>query len=176
MKKLNLGSGRDIRKGYVNLDVIKLKGVDVVHDINELPLPFKSGEFDEILAQDILEHVEYIPILKELFRIMKKDGILKIRVPHFTSKNNFIDPTHIKMFSFETFNFFSSERKGRNYYFDFLFSKVIFSKITFKKRKYVYNYLIEPFVNSSRMMKSFYEYSFIGRMFPAENIVVELRK
>ena len=31
MKKLNLGAGTDIRKGYVNLDIVKLKGIDVVH-------------------------------------------------------------------------------------------------------------------------------------------------
>ena len=43
MKKLNLGCGTDIKKGYINLDVAKLDGVDVVHDINRLPLPFKEN-------------------------------------------------------------------------------------------------------------------------------------
>ena len=40
MKRLNLGSGTDIRKDWVNLDTAALEVVDVVHDINKLPLPF----------------------------------------------------------------------------------------------------------------------------------------
>ena len=85
MKKLNLGSGKDIKQGWVNLDSAKLPGVDVVHDIEKLPLPFKDSEFDEILCQDVLEHIEYIPILKDIHRILKMGGKLKIRVPHFTN-------------------------------------------------------------------------------------------
>ena len=46
--KLNLGCGRDIREGYVNLDKAGLDGVDVVHDLNVFPYPFEDNEFDEI--------------------------------------------------------------------------------------------------------------------------------
>lgn len=45
MKKLNLGCGKDIKAGYVNLDIVKLDGVYVVWDVNKLPLPFKKEEF-----------------------------------------------------------------------------------------------------------------------------------
>ncbi|MBX4210680.1 class I SAM-dependent methyltransferase, partial [Candidatus Parcubacteria bacterium] len=106
MPKLNLGSGTDIRAGWVNLDSAKLPGVDVVHDIQKLPLPFKDGEFDIILCRDILQHVDYTPILKDLYRILRPGGKLIIRVPHFTSKNNVIDPTHRSTFSVRTFDFF----------------------------------------------------------------------
>ena len=44
MKKLNLGCGNDIRQGYINLDVAELDGVDVVWDVNKLPLPFGKGD------------------------------------------------------------------------------------------------------------------------------------
>ena len=37
--KLHLGCGTDIRAGWVNLDCAKLPGVDIVHDLNVLPLP-----------------------------------------------------------------------------------------------------------------------------------------
>src|SRR3989339_1317786 len=124
VKKLNLGCGNDIKQGWVNLDSAKLPGVNVVRNIEELPLPFGDGEFDEILANDILEHVEYVPVLKDIHRILKKGGKLTIRVPHFTSKTNFIDPTHKKRFSIETFDFFVSGTKRyrkRPYYFDFAF-------------------------------------------------------
>jgi predicted SAM-dependent methyltransferase len=48
MNKLNLGCGKDIRKGWTNLDCVNLPGVDIVHNINYLPLPFNDNEFDEI--------------------------------------------------------------------------------------------------------------------------------
>jgi len=57
MKKLNLGCGKDIRKGYINLDLKKLPGVDIVHNINK-KFPFKTNSFDEIYASHILEHVD----------------------------------------------------------------------------------------------------------------------
>lgn len=106
-KKLNLGCGRDIRRGWVNLDKAKLPGIDIVHDVESLPLPFGDEEFDFVLCRDIFEHVEYIPVLRDIHRILKKGGVVKIRVPHFTSRRNFHDPTHKKQFSIKTFDFFS---------------------------------------------------------------------
>ena len=36
MKKLNVGCGRDIREGYVNLDIVPFRGVDLICDLDEL--------------------------------------------------------------------------------------------------------------------------------------------
>src|SRR3989338_8456713 len=135
-KRLNLGCGENIKEGWVNLDSAALPGVDVVHDIEKIPFPFKDGEFDEILCRDVLEHVEYIPVLRELYRILKPGGVLRVQVPHFTSRNNFVDPTHKKMFSVSTFDFFvkgTSKFAERAYYFDFSFSGIKSSRITFKR-------------------------------------------
>ncbi len=106
-RKLNLGCGTDIKEGWVNLNIVQLPGVDVVHDIEKLPLPFADNSFDEILCQDILEHVEYIPVLKDIHRILASGGKVHIRVPHFTSRNNFTDPTHKKRFAVTTFDYFA---------------------------------------------------------------------
>lgn len=185
MKKLNLGCGKDIKPGWINLDSASISGVDVVHDIEKLPLPFKDNEFDEILAQDILEHVEYIPVLKDLHRILKPGGKLAMRVPHFTSRNNFTDPTHKKLFSIRTMEFFVKDtsllkQKEREYYFDFHFSKIASIKITFEKNifliKYINNYIIEPLVNSSPKMMHFFEQTGFSRLFPAENLIIEIIK
>jgi SAM-dependent methyltransferase len=177
MKKLNLGCGTDIRRGWVNLDISALDGVDVVHDLNDLPLPFGTEEFDYILCKDVLEHLEYIPLLRELHRILRSGGILEISVPHFTSQDNFIDPTHKKLFSFQTFTFFAAgSRFGRDYYFDFHFAKILSSRITFHKGIFFYNYLVEPLVNLGTPAKKLFEATFLSRLFPAFNILVKMEK
>lgn len=184
-KKLNLGCGIDIKEGWINLDSIAIPGVDVLHDIEKLPLPFEKETFDEILAQDVLEHIDYIPVLKDLHRILKKGGVLRIRVPHFTSKNNFVDPTHKKMFSISTWDFFVKSpalskhiEKERAYYFDFAFAKKVHCHITFEKSSHIffYNRACEWFFNLSPAVQSFYESTGLSRELPAENIIVELIK
>lgn len=110
-RKLNLGCGNDIRKGWVNLDILNNKGVNVIHDLNKLPLPFNDNYFDYILCTDVLEHINYKDLMSELHRILRKNGILRINVPHFTSRSNYQDPTHIKMFSSNTFHYFVNEGK-----------------------------------------------------------------
>lgn len=179
MKKLNLGCGNDIRRDYVNLDIAKLPGVDVVFNIESGPLPFGEETFDEILCLDILEHLDYIPILKEMHRVLKKGGKVTIRVPHFTSNNNYIDPTHKKMFSIKTFEFFTKNSfLGRSYYFDFKFEKLLSAQITFQRGyKYLfYNGFVQRIFGKKPKFQIFYELTLFSRMFPALNIEVELEK
>lgn len=174
--KLNIGCGKDIKKGWINLDSIKIDGVDVVHNIEMIPLPFEDGKFDVILCQDVLEHIDIIHVLEDIYRIMKKDAVLKIRVPHFSSVSNFTDPTHKTMFSINKFDFFLINSK-REYYFNFHFSKIQNKKITFhKSMKYFYNFPVELIINISKSTRNFYESSGFCRIFPAQNISLELIK
>ena len=180
-KKLNLGCGTDIKDGWVNLDSAALPGVDVVHDIEKLPLPFADSSVDEVLCQDILEHVEYAPILKDLYRVLTPGGVLHIRVPHFTSKNNFIDPTHRRLFSINTFDFFAAGTKlhdERPYYFDFHFSFVKHREIQFElsSRYFFLNRFVGRWVNKSPWRQEYYESTGLSRLFPAQNIHISLVK
>ena len=180
-RKLNLGCGTDVKKGWINLDSSALPGVDVVHDIGTLPLPFSDGQFDEILCRDILEHLDYAPVLRDLWRITASGGSLTIRVPHFTSKHNFIDPTHKKLFSVNTFDFFvknSVLKKERAYYFDFAFEKIASRQITFERssRLYAYNRIVEAIVNRSLRSQEIYESTGFSRFFPGYNIEIILVK
>ncbi len=177
--RLNLGCGTDIREGWVNLDVVPLPGVDVVHNVEKLPYPFESDTFDEILCQDILEHVSDLPgILFELKRVLKKDGLLRIQVPHFSSRNNYADPTHKRMFSLLTFEYFvENAYDGRDYYFQEHFSRVESTRITFTRHWiYFWNYLVEPMVNIHHFAQNYFEMTALSRLFPAENLRVALRK
>lgn len=182
LKKLNLGCGTDIMEGWVNLDIAALPGVDVVHDIQKSPLPFADDSFDEILCNDVLEHVEYAPVLKEIARILAPGGVVHIRVPHFTSRNNYVDPTHRSRFSAGTWEFFirgTHAWKKRQYYFDFTFSKIANIHIDFEKkssRYFFYNRLVEYLVNIKPRYQELYEMSGFCYIFPATNIEVTLIK
>jgi SAM-dependent methyltransferase len=179
-ERLNLGCGTDIRPACVNLDKAALPGVDVVHDIEVFPFPFKDGQFEEIYAKDILEHVEYIPVLKELHRIMKPGGRLEILAPHFTSMNFWSDPTHKHAFAVRTFSFFARDNpnfkwEGRSYYFDFSFSKIAFVRITFP-RHFPWDRINEWLVNLHPKLQMVYELTMWSRLFPAENVHVGIVK
>lgn len=176
--KLNIGCGTDIRPEYINLDVAPLSGVDVIHDLETVPLPFKSSTFEEIVCQDVLEHVGYIPLLREFSRLLKPGGRLKIRVPHFSSSNNYVDPTHKNMFSSRTFDYFTRSGRDtkRNYYFDFSFGRVLSTYITFDGRRLIHRRIIEKAVNKSNSTRSIFEQTALCNIFPAENIIVEIEK
>ena len=175
--KLNLGCGFDIYPGWINLDRAALPGVDVVHDLEKLPLPFADGSLDYILAKDVLEHVDYISLLRDLHRILRQGGTLEIRVPHFTSADNFIDPTHKRRFSIRTFDFFvAGSAIARSYYFDFWFREISRRHISFLRGPLIYNYLVELLVNAHGKIQKYFELTFMSRLFPAENISVWLIK
>ena len=175
LKKLNLGAGKlDVREGYVNQDMTKYPGIDIVCDLNYLPLPFKDNEFDEILALSILEHIKgYVSLMDELYRILKPGGIINIRVPHITYVEAWADPTHINHFSYLTFFYFTKALK-REYSFS-KFSE-FGGKITFQKRLiFPWNYLLEWLVNLGDWSRKIYEKTPL-RIFPAANLEVWLKK
>lgn len=124
MKKLNLGCDYDYREGWVNLDFHRNLKCDVVHDLNKFPWPFKKNEFDFILANHVLEHLNDLPmVMKEIHRISKPGAIIRISVPYFNSYGAFCDPTHKRFFTWDTFSFFCKldDRTGKVGYIDKMF-------------------------------------------------------
>lgn len=148
--KLNLGCGRNIRNGYVNLDKVELDGVDVVHDLNTFPYPFDDNRFDEIYCSHVLEHVDdLIKVVEELHRITKPYGRIKVVAPYFASQGAFNDPTHKKFFTYKTFDYFSSSRYYSGIVLNVVKKKIFFhSSIRFMSGKIIsapLDYLINLF-------------------------------
>ena len=80
--KLNLGCGREIKEGYINADMSRHDGVDVVWDLNVLPLPFKDNSVDEILCSHILEHlINPYPLVLDIYRVLKPGGLFHCKLP-----------------------------------------------------------------------------------------------
>lgn len=180
-QKLNLGCGTDIRAGYVNIDSAALAGVDRVLDIARESLPFPDESCEEVLAQDVLEHLDYLPVLAEIHRVLAPSGRLVVRVPHYTSRNNAVDPTHCRRFSCDTFEFFlekPSYSHALTYYTGFHFFAIERLSLTFPHgfRLLFFNRFVGRWVNKSRRRMRFYELSFLSGLFPAENIELTLIK
>lgn len=83
MVKLNLGCGKRLLSGYVNIDSNPFEGV-VVMDVRNLQ--YSDDSIDEILSEFVLEHIPYYEVpetLWEWWRVLKQEGILKLMVPDF---------------------------------------------------------------------------------------------
>ena len=106
MRRLNLGCGSLILPGHVNLDIADIPGVDVVHDLDQLPWPFGDREFDRIEAKDVFEHVnDPIGFMTECHRILAPNGVVRIRTPYYRSPDAFTDPTHKRFPTEHTFDY-----------------------------------------------------------------------
>jgi SAM-dependent methyltransferase len=192
LPRLNLGSGRDRRDGFVNLDLVAMPAVDVAARLGE-GLPFRPDTFGVVVCRDILEHVDVVPAMRDVHRVTAPGGLVIVSAVHFTSRNLYVDPTHIRGFSVRTLEFFAADDKGgehsgaggegwrRPYYFDFSFRRVGFAAIQFgttlgNGRFLVWDRFVEPCVNARRITQDFYEMTGLSRIFPAANVVAVLQK
>lgn len=82
-RRVNLGCGFDRRDGYLNVDFQSFHEPDLVADVRDLGM-LPDGYYEEILAQDILEHLprtEVLPTLQGWSRKLMPGGRLVLRVP-----------------------------------------------------------------------------------------------
>jgi len=128
---LNLGCGKTRIPKSIGVDFSKHSDfVDIVHNLNVIPYPFKSSSINEIHMYHVLEHLHNpLKIIEELHRILKKNGVIYLRVPHFSSMGAFTDITHIRPFGYASFDCFE-----KNNYQHFYTKKTF--KIISKKIKY----------------------------------------
>jgi SAM-dependent methyltransferase len=99
-KILDVGCGSAKTPGSIGLDISPNTGADIVHDLDSLPYPIEHASFDQILLQDVIEHVqEPIRVFEELHRIARPRARIQLRTPHFSSILAYGDPTHRHYFS-----------------------------------------------------------------------------
>ena len=129
IKKLILGCGRDIKKNskdisWVNLDQSKSQGVDVAHNLDTAPWPFKDNYFDEVYARDVIEHTkDLFKTMKEIHRVSKKGAKVKIIVPYWHSSGAFY-PNHNYFFNVDSMKFFTEPGRGYDSYYGFKLDEI----------------------------------------------------
>lgn len=114
---LNLGCGRKRVEGAVNVDVTPRANPDLVHDLNQRPWPLPADHFREVLAHDVLEHLDdVVAALEEIHRVSRDGAVVRITLPHFSCANAFTDPTHRHHFGRHSFACFTDGDDEHSYY------------------------------------------------------------
>jgi SAM-dependent methyltransferase len=112
-RRLNLGSGKDWREDYFNIDVDPYWEPDAVLDFDR-PLPIgqplhttrfgtftlENNFFDEIITNDVLEHIPHLTVaMTSCLNLLKVGGLFRISVPYDLSWGAWQDPTHVRAFN-----------------------------------------------------------------------------
>jgi len=80
---LNVGSGPNLIDGFINVDYFWRPGLDMCWDIRKR-IPIQNHSLDGIYSEHCLEHVTFtdgLNVLKDFYRLLKRDGVLRIVVP-----------------------------------------------------------------------------------------------
>lgn len=183
IKIVELGCGPYKTKNAIGIDILNVPGVDIVADIGKgLPF-FEDSSIDVIITNHTLEHIENIEFLiKEIHRVLKKDGKAQIRVPHFSNPYYYSDHTHRRFFGLYSFDYFTDpefqlKRKVPAFYNDTRFI-IIKRKLVFKSNFFIRNlikkYILQPIFNSSSYIMEYYE-ECLCYTFPCTEIYFEIR-
>ena len=113
-KKIAFSNAQDWAGELVTIDMNPNCGADVVHDLEQRPLPFPDEEFDELGAFDVLEHLGrqgdwkgFFEEFAEYWRLLKPGGLFFILVP--VGPDADADPGHTRFFGPMWFRFLSQD-------------------------------------------------------------------
>lgn len=140
-EKINPNSIKDI-------EVIEIKNANLSLE----KIPYKSNFFDSLSAYDFLEHVPriiskleknkltthyaFIECMNEIFRVLKHKGRFYAVTPIYPDASAFVDPTHVNIMSYKTFQYFCLPSLGAKMYgFNGKFQVIRVKKI---RPKYIY--------------------------------------
>lgn len=84
--------------------------------MNQYPYPFQNNEFDDVLFDNSLEHLDdIVRTMEEVWRICQSGAKVTIKVPYFRS-HFAIDPTHRHYFACHSFYYFDPEHDFHELY------------------------------------------------------------
>ena len=100
---LDLGCGAQKQyPGNFGVDLYRTPEVDVLADVSR-GLPFADASVDRVFLVHILEHlIDFLPLVDEVHRILRPDGVAFVLSPWWQYVNAVADPTHVRMLDVQT--------------------------------------------------------------------------
>jgi len=116
--RLNLGCGRDIREGWVNIDCSPVPGVDHVVDFDDKPvLPFGDDSVMYSEGSHVIEHLrDPLPFMEELWRVTRPGAKAVFRCPYGSTDDADEDPTHVRRMFAGSWGYFGQPHYWRAQY------------------------------------------------------------
>jgi SAM-dependent methyltransferase len=108
--RIHIGSGKDYKPGWLNVDVLPRAEPDLVLDLAQPqiwplqaesasvgPVQLAEGQAEWIVANNVLEHVGDLPrLMTQALQLLKVEGRLVIEVPYEHAPTAWQDPTHVR--------------------------------------------------------------------------------
>jgi len=114
--KLDLCCGPRKPDGYMGIDLIPFKGVDKVYDLN-FGIPLPDGTCDEVRAYDAIEHLrDGRNTMREIWRVLKPNGLVEILVPSTDGRGAWQDLTHVSFWNENSFGYWINDQDWMDYY------------------------------------------------------------
>ena len=103
---IDLGCGPKKKHGRIGIDKLNLPTVDIVADL-ENGLPFlPDNSVDQIHSSEVFGCIEnFENLMREVVRVLKKDGTSYVFVPHFSNPHYYSDYEHKRFFGLYTSGF-----------------------------------------------------------------------
>ena len=106
---LDIGCGGNKQEGFIGMDIRPLKGVDIVHSLEDFPWPIESDSCFTIVGSHIVEHIKpwcMIDFMNEIWRVLKVGGQVAFSLPYGWSYGFIQDPTHCNPCNEATWQYF----------------------------------------------------------------------
>jgi SAM-dependent methyltransferase len=179
---VELGCGKKKKPGRIGVDKVDLPQADIVADIEDglSFLPDKS--VDQIHCRSVLEHIKnFENVIKEIVRVLKKDGKAYIFVPHFSNPHYYSDFTHVRFFGLYTFYYFVEEqyqlkRKVPHFYTDVRI-RILSQRLKFRSSFKIISpikKLLGWLINLHTLLQEYYEEN-LCYMLPCHGIEIVFR-
>lgn len=122
VKKLDIACGQNKQAGFKGIDIAG--DADIIHDLNEIPWPIKTGTVKEAFCSHYVEHIPHwrpgweadgwFRFFDELYRVMHKESQAEFIHPYVTSVRAFWDPTHLRYIHEVSWQYLNKEWRKAN--------------------------------------------------------------
>jgi SAM-dependent methyltransferase len=176
---IELGCGQKKKTDRVTIDKVDLPHVDIVADMEDGLSFLPDDSVDEVHCRSVFEHIQnFESLMREIVRVLKRNGKAYVFVPHFSNPFYYSDYTHKRFFGLYTFYYFVDaehqlKRKVPNFYTNIRIN-IISQKLVFRSPFWLSRQVKKAFgflINCHRSVMEFYE-QHLCYIFPCHGIEV----